>query len=56
VLLHFITPEGERQELTGSGFDISAMFTDNGRPMNPLESANDSFWFYVVARKRGEGL
>ena len=51
VLLHFITPECERQELTGSGFDVSVMFTDNGRPMKPLESAADSFWFYVVARR-----
>jgi hypothetical protein len=53
ILLHYITPVGEQQELTDTGFDVVDMFTETGQPMKPYESVPESFWFYVVARKRG---
>jgi SAM-dependent methyltransferase len=52
ALIHFVSPEGERQELAGTGFDCSQLFTDQGNAISPLEAAPGSFWFYAVARKR----
>jgi SAM-dependent methyltransferase len=56
ALVHFVSPEAERQELTDCGFDVAGMLTDRGEPIEASETAPESFWFYVVARKRGEGL